>query len=496
MNETMKRVARKTNGIVLIIMLLAGICSADYKFTSYPMKTEDGKWIEIATKLIDFIDEDIYPDFVGGIADEGEYIFWGNSFSDKIQYECTPFPSVGGLVDINKDELVDIVFDEETADKNNVYVRYNLGNREFSAPVLILSVNSSDEWGRLYPPIFDVNGDGNLDLVFLHPLDSCLTNIYWGDENNEFSADRHTDYYSLDIMPYPWCDVNDDGKMDFLTTSKVFVQQPDKTFLLVYTLPDAIKSRVVVDVNGDGKTDIVADFQDGVVDRIVVLLGNGDGTFSVPHELFSEQGDEEGTDYLEFTFQGCTPADFEGDGKVDLIITRRYKNTYSQHLLTIDNDLIYEFIDLNCYQKGVVMSFRDFNTDGYPDFTTVGADGWIMYFGSEADEDVPPSSGGGGGGCFIATACFGSYDHPFVKVLRQFRDKCLLTNPVGSAFVRWYYRHSPAGAGFLNKYVILKVPVLICLLPLVFGAYLVLHPYLIVCVIGLWGVNKKEKYGG
>ncbi|MBP8961223.1 VCBS repeat-containing protein [Patescibacteria group bacterium] len=487
--------------LLTLIMLLAGVCSADYKFTSHPMKTENGEWIEIATKLIGFIDEDIYPDFVAGVFDEGEYIFWGNGLSDKIQYESTLLPSVGGLADIDKDELVDIVFDEEIVDKNNVYFRYNLGNREFSAPVLILSVNSSQEWGRLYPSIFDVDGDGNLDLVFYHLLDSCLTNIYWGDENNEFSPDRFTDYYSLNVFPYPWCDVNGDGKADFLT-SKVFVQQPDKTFLLVYALPNAIKSRVVVDVNGDGKADIVADFQDGLSDKIVVLLGNGDGTFSAPIELFSEQKDgDDGTDYLDFTLCLCTPADFEGDGQVDLIVTRRYGSIYSHHLLTIDKDLNWEFIDPSCYSEGVVMSFRDFNTDGYPDFTTVGADGWVMYFGDEAESPPPPPSpdedgGGGGGGCFIATACFGSYDHPFVKVLRQFRDRCLLTNPLGQAFVRWYYRHSPAGAEFLNKYAVLKVPVLICLLPLVFGAYLIFHPYLVVCVVGLWGVIRKEKYGG
>jgi len=61
---------------------------------------------------------------------------------------------------------------------------------------------------------------------------------------------------------------------------------------------------------------------------------------------------------------------------------------------------------------------------------------------------VPQSapSGGGGGGCFIATAAFGDYNHPIVKVYRNFRDEYLLTNPVGRAFVRWYYAHSPAMA--------------------------------------------------
>ena len=97
------------------------------------------------------------------------------------------------------------------------------------------------------------------------------------------------------------------------------------------------------------------------------------------------------------------------------------------------------------------------------------------------------------GGCFIATACFGSYDHPFVKILRQFRDEFLLTNRVGNAFVRWYYKHSPTGAKFLNKYGVLKIPVLLFILPLVLEVYFLLHHYLTSCVLELWSVVKKQR---
>lgn len=53
------------------------------------------------------------------------------------------------------------------------------------------------------------------------------------------------------------------------------------------------------------------------------------------------------------------------------------------------------------------------------------------------------SSGGSSGGCYIATMCYGNYDHPQVMVLRDFRDSVLLQHSWGKAFVRFYYRNSP-----------------------------------------------------
>lgn len=78
--------------------------------------------------------------------------------------------------------------------------------------------------------------------------------------------------------------------------------------------------------------------------------------------------------------------------------------------------------------------------------------------------------GGGGGGCFIATAAYGSALHPKVNTLRQLRDRYLLPNSIGRAFVDVYYRASPPLADFISRHEWLRAGVRTLLWPLVWLA--------------------------
>ncbi len=87
-----------------------------------------------------------------------------------------------------------------------------------------------------------------------------------------------------------------------------------------------------------------------------------------------------------------------------------------------------------------------------------------------SDDSDSDSGGGGGGGCFIATAAFGSYQDPYVRILRDFRGNYLMSNELGRKFVRQYYRHSPPIADWLAQNETAKVTVRTLLWPVIGAA--------------------------
>jgi hypothetical protein len=77
-------------------------------------------------------------------------------------------------------------------------------------------------------------------------------------------------------------------------------------------------------------------------------------------------------------------------------------------------------------------------------------------------EQVPSS-----GWCFIATAAYGTTMAEELEILRELRDKYLLTNLLGRAFVDSYHRISPPIAEFIIEHPGLKPIVRTALVPAV-----------------------------
>jgi uncharacterized delta-60 repeat protein len=79
------------------------------------------------------------------------------------------------------------------------------------------------------------------------------------------------------------------------------------------------------------------------------------------------------------------------------------------------------------------------------------------------------------GKCFIATAAYGSPLHPHVRILRDFRDRYLITSKLGREVVNLYYKYSPYIAELIAKHNILRVAVRLSLLPLIAFSYSMVH---------------------
>lgn len=101
--------------------------------------------------------------------------------------------------------------------------------------------------------------------------------------------------------------------------------------------------------------------------------------------------------------------------------------------------------------------------------------------------------------CFIATAAYGSKYTAPVTLLRQFRDRYLLSNSPGKTLVGFYYQTSPPLAAYISHNSFLRAMGRIVLTPVVAVVYLIMYPQWgclvvgILMVLGFIQVMRKKR---
>ena len=173
--------------------------------------------------------------------------------------------------------------------------------------------------------VADFNGDGNPDWVAGNTQGHVLT-MALGNGNGTFRAGVN---YALGNGPFvALADFNKDGKLDVVAVDRssndvrVLLGKGDGTFQpgIITPVSGAFSGIATGDFNNDGNQDVVVSDSTGAAPRnVIVLLGNGDGTFAAPAR-FTTGGSGEGLILTE---------DFNGDGKLDIAVVNQSDNTVS-----------------------------------------------------------------------------------------------------------------------------------------------------------------------
>ena len=302
-----------------------------------------------------------------------EVVFLGNGDGT---FQTTPktsagvyYPKYAAVGDFNGDGKLDLAVSSDEVCN---------GSCSIPASVYLLPGNGDGTF-RGATPLFpglgpiaaaDVNGDRDLDLVFLSSDDPATSQIYLGHGDGTFSAPHN---YGITVggaaLAIAIADFNGDGKMD-IAAGAVMLGNGDGTFrgiplgvappsvpptatvvgdfekkgafdvamlsgsptnslyilsnnragalslIHTYALQQPGYAIVTADFNGDNNLDLLVAGTDPITQEwgYTVLLGNGDGSFQAP--IFYPQSIETGAQSYSIVI-----ADFNNDKKLDIAVT-------------------------------------------------------------------------------------------------------------------------------------------------------------------------------
>jgi hypothetical protein len=244
----------------------------------------------------------------------------------------------------------------------------NKGNANFAAQPDFDIPNSGSA-----ATVGDFTGDGKLDIlapVYSSSGNYDLIKIFPGLGSGEFGPAVATIHASAGGQLFP-ADFNGDGLLDFAFVGvdaelHVALHQPGITFQIVSAPLAEVSDKIAWagDLNGDGIPDLLMDHTSGgEASSMYVLLGKGNGTFQAPLPVNSGTASP-----YEFVV-----ADFNGDGKVDLVVAGPTVGEPNPAILFGNGDGTFQPpVSIGPQLISNLLVAGDFNQDGKLDLAVFG----------------------------------------------------------------------------------------------------------------------------
>ncbi len=280
------------------------------------------------------------------------------TFQDPLEFAVGSRPESMAVADVNGDGKPDIVTASTT--NGNVSVLLGNGDGTFQSP-LTFATDAVPEGVA----IGDVNGDGKPDIVTAN-YENDTVGVLFGNGDGTFQT---VQLYNAGSGPQAivLADLNHDGKLDIVTansyggTFSTLLNNGDGTFGASSDLPVGQNpyAVAVADLNHDGNLDVVVPgYSD---DNVSVYFGNGDGTFQSQQIISTGSGS--GPD-------GLVIVDINGDGKLDLVTANYTSNSVS--VLPGNGDGTFGDLQTYAINGigPNWLAVGDFNGDGFPDLVT------------------------------------------------------------------------------------------------------------------------------
>ena len=311
------------------------------------------------------------------------------------------------IADFNGDGKNDIALTE----KGGVVILLGDGKGGFGSPLTSSGASSS-----IAMIAGDFNGDGKLDLAMADTTNEV--SVLLGKGDGTFQAEL-TAAVGANPAGLAAGDFNGDGRLDLAVTDSGSTQgQHGNTVAILLGMGNGRfqaasfvsvaaqpEGVAVADFNHDGKLDVVV--TNTATDQVSVLLGNGNGKFQAPLAFTVRSGPKPNSGYQP-TY--ITVADFNGDGNPDVVASSRNSSTATV-MLGDGKGNLGRPANFLVGATPVAVIAGDYNHDGKPDFIT-----------SNSGSDTISVFLGAGNGGFQVERGFGAATRADQVILADFNE--------------------------------------------------------------------------